>query len=143
MKKYLLFSLLSFTVFALFGQGGMLQHYQRKVQIDDPILACMEYNSSEFDIIYHDSIYNEAEIKVKKCYIGECKKVKFLASMKNGKYTKIVYLSKKKNRLIDVLKSINRKIVDDNEFPFNEIQESAIVQYGKFYQIVLECKKEN
>ena len=104
MKKIILTATFLFSICLAFSQG-LLKHYERKASFDHIFLPFETFNSSDYRIVYHDSVYNAADITIKKAKIKEVKKIGLKLSVSQHTYNS-VELTTKSFKRFEQLKTI-------------------------------------
>ena len=107
MKYVMLF--VALVLFIKINQAqGTLKHYERKAQFSCIMLPNQAFKSSDFKFIYPDSIYNTAEIQIKKARFENLKRIKVVIKTKDKTYSSI-QLSTKSNKRFELLKEMLAK----------------------------------
>lgn len=108
-----LFILVVLSVFAAHSQEVRLEHYQRTKSFDGLPLPTDEYKSSEFGIIFPDSLYNAANIRIKKAnFKGYKSSFQMILSVEEKNFTQIRIFAKGKRKIDIVFKLIETACSD-------------------------------
>ena len=125
---------------------NVLKHYVRKAQFLSIMLPNDAFKSSEFRIIYPDSIYKAADIIIKSAGFENLKKINLVLKTKDKVYTSI-QLSTKSNKRFNLLKGMVAKklacLVDKVEDGtcVHENVNVSIKKQGRNKMIILTKKK--
>jgi hypothetical protein len=104
LKKLILTVVFLYCVTLSIGQN-LLQHYERKATFDHIYLPFEKFISSDYRIVYHDSIYNTASITIKKGTISGVKKIRLKITVNEYIYSSIE-LSTKSTKKFELLKTM-------------------------------------
>jgi hypothetical protein len=102
LRKFLLVTTLLFSLFLSYGQS-QLQHYERKASFDHIYLPFEKFSSSDYKIVYDDSVYDAAKITIKKGKINGVKKINLKFTVSDKVYS-MIELTTKSSKKFELLK---------------------------------------
>jgi hypothetical protein len=124
---------------------NLLKHYERNASFTGIILPLEKFNSSNYKIVYADSVYDVANITIKKADIGVIKNVRLVLDTKDKVYVSIecTTKSKKKYNLLKLLiaKRLNCTL-EELCSPTHEFEKYTVtcMKKGRNKIIVLKAK---
>jgi hypothetical protein len=89
---------------------SLLKHYERNVEFSSIMLPNDAFKSTDFKIIYPDSIYDTADIIIKKAVFENLKKISLVLKTKDKIYTSIQLGTKSKKRFTLLKEMVAKKL---------------------------------